>query len=238
MCMWQSQAFAGALSSGRSMPDEYGTCSSARATPPRRVPPPRQPSPPRRAAPGAARSSSTSLFRHLPVLAPQARAERSGQTRRSCSSWAPGVNRAVTGDPHPSGIRLGPEVERDPRGRHGGLPRCPRWSMRRPAGDRRVPDARSGPILRPCLARGCRGVRGAGASCASKREVGSERRPRAERQRTELGRAAGARPGIVARARRLHRRPDVRERLHRRHDGQGRGTPGGAVLPHLILRSG
>src|SRR3954465_5577418 len=40
MCMWQSQAFAGALSSGRSVPDEYGTCSSARATPPRPSPAP------------------------------------------------------------------------------------------------------------------------------------------------------------------------------------------------------
>src|SRR4051794_36989803 len=33
MCMWQSQALAGAFSSGLSVPDEYGTCSSARATP-------------------------------------------------------------------------------------------------------------------------------------------------------------------------------------------------------------
>src|SRR5215213_1336092 len=30
MCMWQSQAFAGALSFGSSVPDEYGTCCCAR----------------------------------------------------------------------------------------------------------------------------------------------------------------------------------------------------------------
>src|SRR5690242_16650869 len=117
--MWQSQALAGALSSGRFVPDEYGTCSSARATPPRPSPAP--------AAAIAATACSAGrrpiildiILWHLPVLAPQARAERSGETRRSCSPWAPGVNRALTGDPHPSGIRLGPEVERDPRGRHG-----------------------------------------------------------------------------------------------------------------------